>query len=113
MNMAIKHSPTEPNPAGNPQDAYREIPFNYTSADDRQAVSLLLGPAIVKTLDELRSKRVTGRSARLLMRFFGEILIHRRNPYLFQELIDSDNRRKRIDERQEPCLRCASTDVWG
>ena len=113
MNMAIKHSPTEPNPAGNPQDAYREIPFNYTSADDRQAVSLLLGPAIVKTLDELRSKRVTGRSARLLMRFFGEILIHRRNPYLFQELIDSDNRRKRMFDKAEKDLGIIARNVGG
>jgi len=82
----------------------REIPFNYTSADDRQALSLLVGPEIVSILDELRSKRVTGRSARLLMRFFGEILIHRRNPYLFQELVDSAARRKRFFEKVEKDL---------
>ncbi len=45
----------------------REIPFNYTSAGDRQAISFLLGPNIVRILDELRELRVTGRSARLLM----------------------------------------------
>jgi FAD/FMN-containing dehydrogenase/Fe-S oxidoreductase len=84
-----------------PQDrltAYREIPFNYTSADDRRAVTLLLGPEVANTLEELRSRRVTGRSARLLMRIFGEILIHRRNPYLFQELVDSPDRRRRLLE---------------
>ena len=74
----------------------REVPFNYTSAEDRQAVSLLLGKELLETLEELRSRRVTGRSARLLMRFFGEILIHRRNPYLFQELVDSRPRRRRL-----------------
>src|SRR5512133_2673276 len=74
----------------------REIPFNYTSADDRQAISLLLGPAVWQRLEELRTRRVTGRSARLLMRFFGEILIHRRNPFLFQELVDSKPRRRRF-----------------
>src|SRR5690242_16351574 len=58
----------------------REIPFNYTSADDRQAIAQLLGPAVWQRLEELRTRRVTGRSARLLARFFGEILIHRRNP---------------------------------
>ena len=58
----------------------REIPFNYTSAADRQAISFLLGPAVVHILDELRDLRVTGRSARLLMGIIGEILIHRRNP---------------------------------
>lgn len=62
----------------------REIPFNYTSAGDRQAISFLLGRDIVQMLDELRDLRVTGRSARLLMGIIGEILIHRRNPYLFQ-----------------------------
>ena len=79
--------------------APREIPFNYTSAGDRQAISFLLGPNIVKMLDELRDLRVTGRSARLLMGIIGEILIHRRNPYLFQELVDSAVRRRRLFER--------------
>ena len=77
----------------------REIPFNYTSAGDRQAISFLLGPNILRILDELRDLRVTGRSARLLMGIIGEILIHRRNPYLFQELVDSAARRKRLFER--------------
>ena len=66
---------------------------------DRQAISFLLGPNIVRILDELRELRVTGRSARLLMGIIGEILIHRRNPYLFQELVDSAARRKRLFER--------------
>ncbi len=74
----------------------REIPFNYTSADDRQAISHLLGPEVWRKLEELRARRVTGRSARLLMRFFGEILIHRRNAFLFQELVDSGSRRRRF-----------------
>ena len=74
----------------------REIPFNYTSAEDHQGISLLLGEELVATLEELRSRRVTGRSARLLMRFFGEILIHRRNPYLFEELVQSGARRRRL-----------------
>jgi FAD/FMN-containing dehydrogenase/Fe-S oxidoreductase len=76
----------------------REIPFNYTSADDRQAIAFLLGPETVSVLDELRSARVTGRSARRLMRIFGDVLIHRRNPYLFQELVDSAPRRRRFFE---------------
>ena len=75
---------------------HREIPFNYTSADDRRVVTLLLGPAIADALEQLRGRRVTGRSARLLMRIFGEILIHRRNPFLFQELLDSPPRRRRL-----------------
>jgi FAD/FMN-containing dehydrogenase/Fe-S oxidoreductase len=81
-----------------PASIPREIPFNYTSADDRQAIAFLLGHEAVRALDELRSARVTGRSARRLMRIFGDVLIHRRNPYLFQELLDSAPRRLRFFE---------------
>jgi FAD/FMN-containing dehydrogenase/Fe-S oxidoreductase len=76
----------------------REIPFNYTSADDRQAIAFLLGGDALRVLDELRDARVTGRSSRHLMRIFGDVLIHRRNPYLFQELVDSTPRRRRFFE---------------
>jgi hypothetical protein len=74
----------------------REIPYNYTSASDRQAISFILGEEVVRQIDELRDLRVTGRSARLLMQLFGDILIHGRNPYLLQELIGSERRRNRI-----------------
>jgi FAD/FMN-containing dehydrogenase/Fe-S oxidoreductase len=87
--MKTMSDATEPKPIST-----REIPFNYTSADDAQAISFLLGPETVGVLDELRSARVTGRSARRLMRIFGDVLVHRRNPYLFQELLDSTSRRK-------------------
>ena len=78
--------------------ARREIPYNYTSADDRQAISFILGEELLSKVDELRDVRVTGRSARLLMQIIGDILIHGRNPYLFQELIDSVPRRTRVFE---------------
>ena len=78
--------------------ARREIPYNYTSADDRQAISFILGEEILSKVEELRDVRVTGRSARLLMQILGDILIHGRNPYLFQELIDSVPRRTRVFE---------------
>jgi FAD/FMN-containing dehydrogenase/Fe-S oxidoreductase len=85
-----------PDPALDPAPAAREIPFNYTSADDRQALSQLLGPELWGKLEALRTLRVTGRSARLLMRFFGELLIHRRNAFLFQELVESGRRRRKF-----------------
>jgi FAD/FMN-containing dehydrogenase/Fe-S oxidoreductase len=87
-----------------PSSTPREIPFNYTSAEDRQAVELLLGPDVWEKLEELRARRVTGRSARLLMRFFGEILVHRRNPFLFQELVDAPARRRRLFENLDKDL---------
>ncbi len=75
---------------------YREIPYNYTSADDARVVMLLLGESAWRSLQELRERRVTGRSARLLMRFLGEVFIHRRNAYLFEELVSSPKRRRRL-----------------
>jgi FAD/FMN-containing dehydrogenase/Fe-S oxidoreductase len=91
----------------------REIPFNYTSADDRQAIAFLLGPETVCVLDELRSTRVTGCSARRLMRIFGDVLIHRRNPYLFQELVDSAPRRRRFFENIAKDLEAITTAANG
>src|SRR5512138_820368 len=96
-----------------PARAVREIPFNYTSADDRQAVSELLGPAVWDALEQLRRRRVTGRSARLLMRFFGELLIHRRNPFLVQELVDSGARRRRFFENIEKDLAIVDRNANG
>jgi FAD/FMN-containing dehydrogenase/Fe-S oxidoreductase len=91
----------------------REIPFNYTSADDRQAVSQLLGDEIWHKLEQLRERRVTGRSARLLMRFFGEVLIHRRNAYLYQELVDDRTRRRRFLRNLETDLGIVETNAGG
>ena len=91
----------------------REIPFNYTSAGDRQAVSFLLGDEAVRTLDELRGARVTGRSARILLRLLGEVLIHRRNPYLYEELAASGPRRKRFFENAASDLEMLASKSEG
>jgi FAD/FMN-containing dehydrogenase/Fe-S oxidoreductase len=91
----------------------REIPFNYTSAGDRQALSLVFDEESIRLLDELRDRRVTGRSARLLMRIIGELLIHRRNPYLYQELIDSHARRVRLFEHALKDLDIIATTANG
>lgn len=75
---------------------YREIPYNFTSADDKLIIKLLFGVEVWENLEELRSQRITGRSARLVMRFMGDLFILRRNPFLFQELIDSSSRRNQF-----------------
>ena len=74
----------------------REIRFNYTSADDRQVVTLLLGSEGWAAIERLRARRVTGRLARLLMRVLGEIFIHRRNPFLVEELVVDPRRRRHL-----------------
>jgi FAD/FMN-containing dehydrogenase/Fe-S oxidoreductase len=109
--MAFSSGPIGQADSGAPRP--REIPFNYTSADDRQAVSFLLGTETVRTLEELRGTRVTGRSARILMRLFGEVLIHRRNPYLFQELVASAPRRKRFFENASKDLEIIASKADG
>ncbi len=109
--MAFSSGPIGQADGGVPRP--REIPFNYTSADDRQAVSFLLGAETVRTLEELRGTRVTGRSARILMRLFGEVLIHRRNPYLFQELVASAPRRKRFFENASKDLEIIASKADG
>ncbi|MBK8480704.1 MAG: DUF3683 domain-containing protein [Proteobacteria bacterium] len=77
----------------------REIPFNYTSADDRLVTTYLGGEALWEQLEQLRARRVTGRSARLLLRVFGDLFVHRRNAFLYQELLDAPRRRTRLLRR--------------
>jgi FAD/FMN-containing dehydrogenase/Fe-S oxidoreductase len=83
---------------------YREIPYNFTSADDKLIINLLFGAEVWEDLEELRSQRITGRSSRLVMRFMGDLFILRRNPFLFQELIDSPHRRQRFFDTAEEDL---------
>ncbi|MFN4148342.1 MAG: DUF3683 domain-containing protein [Rhodocyclaceae bacterium] len=71
----------------------REIPYNTTSFSDREIVIRLLGPQMWAILDELRSQRVTGRSARMLFEVLGDIWAVRRNPYLEDDLLACRERR--------------------
>ncbi|MCG8473829.1 MAG: DUF3683 domain-containing protein [Desulfobacterales bacterium] len=73
---------------------YREIPYNYTSADDELIVKYLFDDRVWKRLQELREKRITGRSAKLLMRLMGDMFILKRNPFLFEDLASSTRRRR-------------------
>lgn len=79
-----------------PTQEYREIPFNYTSASDVQIVTALFDGETWSILEQLRERRVTGRSARLLLRFMGDLFVLQRNPFLYQQLIDSGHRRREL-----------------
>src|SRR5574343_682308 len=74
----------------------REIPYNYTSFSDREIVIRLLGRENWAILDELRSERVTGRSARMLYEVLGDIWVVPRNPYLEDDLLANDDRRRAL-----------------
>ena len=74
----------------------REIPYNYTSFSDREIVVRLLGAEMWGLLDELRAKRRTGRSARMLYEVLGDIWVVERNPYLEDDLIANAKRRSAL-----------------
>jgi FAD/FMN-containing dehydrogenase/Fe-S oxidoreductase len=76
----------------------REIPYNYTSFSDREILIRLLGADAWRVLDELRSERRTGRSARMLYEVLGDIWVVRRNPYLQDDLLDNPKRRAALIE---------------
>ena len=76
----------------------REIPYNYTSFSDREIVIRLLGAESWRALDELRSQRRTGRSARMLYEVLGDIWVVRRNPYLQDDLLDNPRRLRLLVE---------------
>ena len=71
----------------------REIPYNYTSFSDREIVTRLLGGEGWRLLDQLRSERRTGRSARMLYEVLGDIWVVHRNPYLEEDLLANPKRR--------------------
>lgn len=81
-----------------PTERIREIPYNYTSFSDREIVIRLLGERGWFVLNQLRSERKTGRSARMLYEVLGDIWVVQRNPYLQDDLLDSPSRRRLLVE---------------
>ncbi|WP_374517567.1 DUF3683 domain-containing protein [Undibacterium squillarum] len=77
-------------------DRVREIPYNYTSFSDREIVIRLLGADAWQLLDQLRGKRQTGRSARMLYEVLGDIWVVRRNPFLQDDMLDNPKRRQAL-----------------
>ncbi|MCK5360777.1 MAG: DUF3683 domain-containing protein, partial [Gammaproteobacteria bacterium] len=74
----------------------REIPFNYTSFSDHEIVSRFLGEDMWPTLNALRDKRRTGRSARMLFDVLGDMWVINRNPYIQDDLIADQKRFKSL-----------------
>ena len=86
------------------QDPERRIPYNYTSADDRQIVRHLFGSSLIEQIDPpevssadpsskdpLASLNKDGRFSRLLFRLMGDLFIIERNAFLFQELAENSH----------------------
>ena len=102
MNAPHLLMPADPAMAGEttpphaPAARLREIPYNYTSFSDREIVLRLLGARAWELLDQLRSERQTGRSARMLYEVLGDIWVVQRNPYLQDDLLDNPRRREAL-----------------
>ena len=96
LNLPLPLEPVEPHriALSEAPARLREIPYNYTSFSDREIVIRLLGESVWQILDELRTERKTGRSARMLYEVLGDIWVVQRNPYLQDDLIDSPKRRR-------------------
>ena len=94
MNAPIPLDSLSENDAESPR--LREIPYNYTSFSDREIVIRLLGKEAWKILEQLRSVRRTGRSARMLFEVLGDIWVVQRNPYLQDDLLDNPKRRQAL-----------------
>ena len=73
-------------------DRIREIPYNYTSFSDREIVIRYLGEAMWEVIQELRGKRKTGRSARMLFEVLGDMWVISRNPFIQDDLIANPKR---------------------
>ncbi len=72
----------------------REIPYNYTSFSDREIVCRLLDSAAWDDVLQLRGSRRTGQSARMLFEVLGDMWVIIRNPYIQDDLLSIDRRRK-------------------
>ena len=74
----------------------REIPYNYTSFSDREIVLRLLGAKAWDIINTLREERRTGRSAQMLYEVLGDIWVLTRNPYLEDDLLSNNKRRRAL-----------------
>ena len=74
----------------------REIPYNYTSFSDREIVIRFLGEPVWEIINELRGSRRTGHSARMLFEVLGDMWVVTRNPFIQDDLLENNKRRKQL-----------------
>jgi FAD/FMN-containing dehydrogenase/Fe-S oxidoreductase len=75
---------------------FREIPYNFTSFSDKEIIQKYFDEKTWDLLNELRLKRITGRSAKLINEIIGDIFIIERNPYLFDDFLKNKRRLKQL-----------------
>ena len=94
-------------------DRIREIPYNYTSFSDREIVIRFMGEDIWDLVNELRSERRTGRSARMLYEFLGDIWVIKRNPFIQDDLLENPKRKMQLVEALHHRLRLVDKRAQG
>ena len=80
---------------------FREIPYNYTSFSDKEIILKYFDEEMLNIVESLRAQRVTGRSARLLSEIMGNYFIIGRNPYVHNDLLDNEKKRRRLKKNHE------------
>ena len=84
--------------------SHREIPFNYTSADDDQIVRFLLGSEHGAVFRALRSRKAAQNEMRMLLRFLGDLFILRRNPFIHEEMVNAREWRRLFFKSMEKIM---------
>jgi FAD/FMN-containing dehydrogenase/Fe-S oxidoreductase len=79
------------------QTRYREIPYDYTSLSDREIILRYFNEDTLSLIDRLRSRRVTGRSARLIAEVIGDIFMLDRNPYVLEDFVGNPANLSRLE----------------
>ncbi|MBT7444294.1 MAG: DUF3683 domain-containing protein [Methylococcales bacterium] len=70
----------------------REIPYNYTSFSDHEIVLRFLGEEAWGLINQLRTSRQTGRSARMLFEVLGDLWVISRNPFIQDDMLQNPKR---------------------
>ena len=75
---------------------FREIPYNYTSFSDKEIALKYLDEEGWNIINNLRDKRVTGRTAKLFFEILGDIFILERNPYIFNDFLENKKKKRKL-----------------
>ncbi|MDH5681061.1 MAG: DUF3683 domain-containing protein, partial [Spirochaetota bacterium] len=88
---------------------FREIPYNYTSFSDKEIVLKYFDEETWEILNKLRLQRKTGRSAKLLFEIYGDYFIIDRNPYIYNDYLSKDKKRRKLKKVHETRLKIIET----
>ena len=76
------------------QAPQRNIPYNYSSFDDKDIIKFFLKERGLWLVETLSKHKVTGVSARMLYEILGDLWMVKRNPHIQEDLISHKIRRK-------------------